>query len=683
MLDQDQARVVAHEDGPAAVLAGAGSGKTRCTTERAARRLTERGLPGSAMVLLTFTNKAAGEMRERLAARLPKGVDLPWIGTFHSFGSRLLREHGQRIGVPGNATLMDAEDSRRMLDALLAGPFPDRTRRQRAMEAQDALAAAGLDPTEPDHLAPMRDALEAMGFGPGATARLVQRLRRYDAEKRRAAIMDFADLILLPSRLLRQAPDLRARLREQLRDITVDEAQDTDGAQFHLLSLLIPENRTVVLVGDDDQAIYEWRHARPANLRRFIEEQQARVYRLERNYRSTPPIVDGAVSLVRHNRQRLEKRPWAVRGPEQAAPVTLVRHTRAEEMAEAVVQDIRSRLRAGLSADEVAVLYRKNRLARPLEGALLRHGIPYRVKAGMDLLGHADVRMMLAAGRLAANRRDVRALSRLADLIPGLGARGVSRLISSAGDPLTAAGQLPPQAAQAVERLRQALDNLFRLGPQALSQWCLQTPVFAEWLNHRARAALKRDGSRAAPEALDRALKPARARLGAVQRAINRRLAALDRESAPAQRWTNALEIAASASDDSSGEDACVTLCSVHGAKGLEWPEVHVFGFTEGLMPLARDGRVDNLEEERRLAYVAITRGQDRVVLHHADRIDRGDGQGVGAAALSPFLEELQTGPEVAVIDNRAAVREASEVLGGEPPTSPEDWLAAMRRQVR
>jgi len=682
MLDQDQARVVAHEEGPAAVLAGAGSGKTGCTTERAARRLTESGVPGHAMVLLTFTNKAAAEMRERLSARLPEGVDLPWIGTFHSFGSRLIRDHGKRIGVPGNATLMDAEDSRRMLDALLAGPFPDRARRQRAMDAQDAMAAAGLDPTEPDHLEAMRDELEAQGFGPGATARLVQRLRRYDSEKRRAAIMDFSDLILLPARLLRRNPELQRRLRARLQDVTVDEAQDTDGAQFRLLRLLIPENRSVMLVGDDDQAIYEWRHARPANLREFIDEQRATVYRLERNYRSTPPIVDGAVSLVRHNRQRLEKNPWAVRQPERPAPLTLVRHTQAEEMAEAVVTDIRDRLRAGLSAEDVAVLYRKNRLARPLEGALLRHGIPYRVKAGMDLLGHADVRMMLAAGRLAANRRDVRALSRLADLVPGLGARGVSRLINSADDPLAATDQLPPQAGQAVERLRQALDNLFRLGPQALSQWCLQTPQFAEWLNNRARAALKRDGLRPAPEAMDKALKPARARLGAVQRAVNRRLAAMDGDPPPAQRWMSALEIAASASDDSTADQACVTLCSVHGAKGLEWPEVHIFGFTEGLMPLARDGRVDNLEEERRLAYVAITRGQNRVTLHHADRIDRGDGQGVSAAELSPFLGELETGPALAHVDNRAAVRAAAQVLDGETPASPEDWLAAMRKQV-
>ncbi|MGD8429117.1 MAG: UvrD-helicase domain-containing protein, partial [Ectothiorhodospiraceae bacterium] len=229
MLDTDQAQVVAHEEGPAVVLAGAGSGKTRCTTERALRRLTESGVPSESMVLLTFTNKAAGEMRERLGARLPTGHRLPWIGTFHSFGNQLLRRHGERIGVPRNATLMDAEDAYRMLDALLASPFANRDLRLKASRIHEQANANGLDATDPADLAQIKAYCDGAGFGPVAAARFLEALRRYEREKRRAGVMDFSDLILLPVRLLRQDEELRARLIGELRDITVDEAQDTDG----------------------------------------------------------------------------------------------------------------------------------------------------------------------------------------------------------------------------------------------------------------------------------------------------------------------------------------------------------------------------------------------------------------------------------------------------------------------
>ncbi|PWG63870.1 ATP-dependent helicase [Spiribacter halobius] len=669
MLDPDQARVVAHGSGPAVVLAGAGAGKTRCTTERARRRLLEDGVPAEAMVLLTFTNKAAGEMRERLAARLNGAVPPPWIGTFHSFGSRLLRTHGEAIGVPPNATLMDAEDSRRMLDTLLAGPFSDPERRRRALSLQEALSAAGLDLTDDADLEPARDLCDAAGFGPVAAARLLQRLRRYDREKRQAAMLDFADLILLPARLLRRDPALCARLTGALRDITVDEAQDTDGAQFRLLRLLTPQDRTVVLVGDDDQAIYEWRHARPQNLRDFIAAEAPAVYRLERNYRSAPAIVTGGVALVRHNLERLEKHPYAVR-PAAEETVRLRLWGDAEGMAEGVAATLQDALDAGTPADELAVLYRKNRLARPLEAALLRRGLPYRVKAGMDLLAHADVRMMLAAGRLAANRRDMRALARLADLVPGLGARGVGRLLDAGGDPLAQGGRLSPKGAAGVADLARAIDALSRQGPAGLESWCLQTPLVRDWLERRIRAAA--GGRKAEAPAVERGWRPVRARLAAIQRAMQRRLQGLPAASGDAERWSAALEIAATGTEEAEPESGRITLSTIHGAKGLEWGRVHLFGFSEGLLPMARDGVVENLAEERRLAYVAVTRARDALMLHHADRVDTGDGQGVRSVAVSPFVEEIRRGQPVVEEDRRP---------GAELPADAgaTDWLAAMR----
>lgn len=674
MLDDDQARVVAHDTGPAAVLAGAGSGKTRCTTERALRRLTSGDLSGEAMLLLTFTNRAAGEMRERLKARLPSEIALPWIGTFHSFGNQMLRKHGKAIGVPRNATLMDGEDARRMLDALLAGPFPDKARRQHAMQIYDAITAAGLDVTEHEDLLSIRDVLAGKGFGPVATARYLERLRRYDREKRNAAVLDFSDLIQLPARLLRADPNLREQVVGALQDVTVDEAQDTDGAQFRLLRLLMPANRTMLLVGDDDQAIYEWRHARPANLRDFIDSYQATIYRLERNYRSTPAIVTGGANLVGHNTDRLEKRPRAVREAPADDRLRLHHHAGPDTMADSLAEQLRDSIQAGTSPADIAVLYRKNRLTRVLETALLRLGLPYRLKSGLDLLAYADVRMMLAAGRLAANRRDVRALSRLADLVPGLGARGVNRLLEGGTDPLANGWRLKPQAAGAVERLATALQTLHDRGPEHLLDWCLSTSLFREWLRQRAR---RHAGGSGDADALQQAMRPMQGRMEAVQRAMQRRLDSLPGQAPADLRWTAALEMISAGGDDADPDSPMITLSTMHSAKGLEWPEVHVFGFSTGLMPLERDGVVENLAEERRLAYVTITRAQHRLHLHHADRMDVGNGAGLQPAEVSPFLSELGDRSSIQEIDHRGSVVHCND----DAPKAGNDWLAEMRRR--
>ncbi len=678
MLDPDQAKVVAHDDGPAAVLAGAGSGKTRCTTERAARRLSESGVPSDALMLLTFTNKAAGEMRERLRARLPDDIKLPWIGTFHSFGNRMLRMYGERIGVPKNATLMDAEDAARMLDALLAAAFPDKGRRLDAMSVYETICAHGLDVTAEED----REAIEALcgngGFAGHTRRSLLEAFKRYESEKRRAAVLDFSDLILLPGRLLRQDADLRARLQARLRDVTVDEAQDTDGAQFRLLHLIVPESHTVLLVGDDDQAIYEWRHARPENMRDFIDQFGATIYRLERNYRSTPAIVNGGAALVRHNENRLEKNPYAVRQAPKTDTVKLVHYDDSDAMAEGVANQIAAALARGQSAADIAVLYRKNRLSRTMETALLRRAIPYRIKAGADLLSYADVRMMLAAGRLAANRRDVRALSRLADLVPGLGAKGVGQMIAAGDDPLSHTARLSPKAAKGVRELADMLQRLYAAGPEHLMESCMDLPLFRSWLTGRAKAFLKSRGKPTDPTEVKQALRPAQGRMRAVQTAMRKRLESLEGGVGQAERWATALEVVAAGTDEAESDEAKVTLCTIHASKGLEWPTVHLFGFSDGLMPMARESVIENLPEERRLAYVALTRAQNQIVLHHAERIDLGTGKR-DTMDVSRFLEEICTGQQVETIDRRSGSQaEAKEDARQEA----RKWLEEMRKSL-
>ncbi|WP_193222211.1 ATP-dependent helicase [Alkalilimnicola sp. S0819] len=677
MLDQDQAQVVAHNTGPAAVLAGAGSGKTRCTTERAVRRLTQAGVPSEGLILLTFTNKAAAEMRERLGQRLPSGFKLPWIGTFHSFGNRLLRMHGKHIGIPRNATLMDADDAARMLDAFLAAGFPDKGRRLDAMRMYETLCAHGLDITEEAERPAIERLCDDKGFPGGAKTGLLTALARYEAEKRRAAVLDFSDLILLPARLLRCQPDLQQRLRAQLKDVTVDEAQDTDGAQFRLLKLITPEDNTVLLVGDDDQAIYEWRHARPENMRDFIDEYGAVIYRLERNYRSTPAIVNGGTALVRHNENRLEKNPYPVRGAPASDLVQLLEYEDAEAMAEGVADRIATATSLGTSPADIAVLYRKNRLSRTVETALLRRGIPYRIKAGTDLLSYADVRMMLAAGRLAANRRDIRALSRLADLVPGLGAKGVAQMIGAGDQPLLQLGRLSPKAAKGVRELSTVLDQLYQQGPGSLLEWCRDTPLFRAWLNQRAAAQLKAAGQSMGGVELQQALRPAQGRMRAVQMAMSKRMDSSRDQPGLEARWAAALEVVAAGTDEAESDQPKVTLCTIHASKGLEWPQVHLFGFSEGLMPMERDQVVENLAEERRLAYVALTRAQDNITLHHADRVDLAVGKGAERLAVSRFVAEISAGHQIQVLDRRSgAAPQAEEKKSG------RDWLAQMRKAV-
>mgnify|MGYP001396238763 FL=1 len=413
-------------------------------------------------------------------------------------------------------------------------------------------------------------------------------------------------------------------------------------------------------------------------MRDFIESFGATIYRLERNYRSTPAIVNGGAALVRHNENRLEKNPYAVRPAPSTDTVRLIEYDDTDSMAEGVADRIQAAIAAGASPAHIAVLYRKNRLARAVETALLRRAIPYRIKAGTDLLSYAEVRMMLAAGRLAFNRRDVRALARLADLVPGLGAKGVGHMIAAGDDPLLQTGRLSPKAAAGVKELADGLAQLYRAGPGELLNWCQSDRLFRTWLHDRAKAFLKQSGRPTDPQELKLALRPALSRMSAVQAAMQKRQESLGKLASLDDRWATALEVVAAGTDEAESDQAKVTLCTIHASKGLEWPIVHLFGFSDGLMPMAREQVVDNLPEERRLAYVALTRAQNQVVLHHADRIDLGTGNSE-RMAVSRFLQEISVGHQVEVIDRRAGA-------GPDDPSdgqkTAKDWLAQMRKMV-
>lgn len=659
-VDRDQEKVVAHETGPAVVLAGAGSGKTRCTTERAARRIRE-GVDPKRLVMLTFTNKAAREMRERLTRLVPQGTRKPWIGTFHAYGSFLLRTYGGRIGISRRACLIDADDADRMLKSILSDDFRD-TELKAAMKYHEAVVSSGLEWRDQASLPRLHRLAEACGLDGRSMKRAFAGFEKFEEAKRRANLVDFGDLLVLPARLLERDAELAASVRNALDDLTVDEAQDTNAAQFRLLDLLMPGDRTVILVGDDDQAIYEWRHARPQNMMDFIEHHGATVYRLERNYRSRAPIVERATMLVENNEDRLEKNPYATRRDGADRLPSLSLHERGEEMARAIAIGAADAIARGKPAGEVAVIYRINRLADMLQEALLKDGIPFQIKGGTNILERAEVRMMLALGRYALNRSDRLALDRIAEMVPGLGTRGASRIAHGEAP----SSVLKKGASRAFGAMESELDALYEAGPESLAVSVLEMDLFWQWLRGRQRASLKRmlEKGKTPPglgirgeipeaaldERIEQMVIP---RLEAVQRIITARMRFDGAGDLKLPRqWVHALEVVMSGDDDEEMARDKVLLSTIHGVKGLEFSEVHVAGFSEGIMPLAHEGEVQNLPEERRVLYVAMTRAKDVLHLHHAQRLPIGGNALMRDLSLSRFAGEIG---RVIILGNRAA----------------------------
>ena len=441
--------------------------------------------------------------------------------------------------------------------------------------------------------------------------------------------------------MLRTHQDMRDRLRTRILDITVDEAQDTNGGQYRLLRQIA--GTTVVMVGDDDQGIYSFRGARPRNLRDFKEEFSPIEYRLERNYRSLPGIVEPAARLIRLNRDRLEKNPRPVRpcgnSIEMAHPprrmalaavdapedLRFIRHPSGERMGEHIAATIQAQIDRGIPPSEIAVLYRVNAMVQTLEPALLRFRIPYWVKDSAALLDRPAARILVGIARLCNNPTDEPALRRLIDLIPGVGEGALCNLVRlAAQNPapglLEAAKQLRPSALQTrLISLRVQLGRLHEAGPSHILAWAFSHGM-REWIEKQARVSLRSmkitDTHPEYATHLDRKIRWYCTIVKEVQCAIDARIK--DTENLLDQ-WSNALEILCDSPTEN--DPPKVTLTTVHGAKGLEWTVVHVAGFSEGLMPLTpHDSETimrRDLEEERRLAYVAMTRAKDHLFLHH------------------------------------------------------------------
>lgn len=592
-----------HTEGPLLVLAGAGSGKTRVLTHRIAY-LLERGLAAPDEVLaITFTNKAAEEMKERVALLVGQQARRMWVSTFHSFCARVLRAHAERLGYRRGFTIYDQGDSIRLVKRCIVelGKDPKRFN-PRSFAAQISAAKNAL--VGPDDY--LRQTEGYMAENVAEVYGLYQQ-RLYENNA-----VDFDDLIMQTVALLELFPEVRERYQERFRYIHVDEYQDTNHAQYRLVNILAAKHRNLCVVGDDDQSVYSWRGADIRNILDFERDYpEARVVKLEQNYRSTQTILDAANAVVANNVSRKAKRLWTAGEEGERIRVFAA----GDEYAEArfVVSEIRRLLDGGARPSDVAVFYRTNAQSRTLEDVLVREGIPYQVIGGLRFYERAEIKDAMAYLSVIANPADDVSLERIANVPKrGLGATSLGKLqehARRAGTTLYEA-LAEPEAAGLSGKARRACEELRRL----FEGWRVAAREVGP--AELAEAVLEESGYRGELEA-ERTIE-AEQRLDNLEELINAARAYEAAEPEPSLEGflqELALYSEQDALDTGGGS---VTLMTLHNAKGLEFPHVFIVGMEEGTFPHARALDEQNLEEERRLCYVGITRAMKSLTLSYA-----------------------------------------------------------------
>ena len=624
-LTEPQLAAVTHTDGPLLILAGPGSGKTRVVTHRIAHLLAQ-GVPASAILALTFTNKAADEMRQRVRKLAPDAH--PWMGTFHRFGAQLLRRYGSLAGLSENYSILDVEDSKKVLKQAVEDADQELLYVTPAQVA-NAISAAKSRVTAPDQFR------AKPGDPVGAIAEQVYPI--YQRLLRQANAVDFDDLLLLPACLLRDHPELRAQLDRQYGYIMVDEYQDTNLAQYAIVRALSNDLPNLAVTGDPDQSIYSWRGATISNILQFESDyEHVELVKLEQNYRSTPEILHAADTLIAHNKQRKPKHLFTENAG--GAPVRLVCYgdqtAEANEIAARIANDLEDEK---VSAAEVAIFYRVNSLSRSLEHALGTAGVPYQIVHGVEFYQRKEVKDLLAYLHLLNNPQNDWALLRVINSPPrGIGQKTVERLKDYSRqhkvcllEACRAAGsikQLRGRAPVAVARFVHLIDTLSMLVHRPIEEILGRLVTESGYLQHLEASEHEEDQERVAN--IDELLTAARE--FDEQHADSSLDAFLERTSLvnDTDEWDAATER--------------VTLMTLHAAKGLEFDHVYVIGVEQGLLPHARSRESEReLEEERRLLFVGMTRARRELQLSYAMR--RPARGGVNLVVQSPFLLELPT----------------------------------------
>ncbi|MFZ5434371.1 MAG: ATP-dependent helicase [Calditrichota bacterium] len=599
-LNEEQRQAVVASNGPQLVLAGAGSGKTRVLTGRAFFLLANEQVNPAAIVVMTFTNKAAGELKTRLQNYLGEQTELPWAGTFHGFCARLLRQHGTAIEIPRDFTIYDTADTEQVLSGILAEQKIGR----------DALTPAVL-----------RSWISLIKNGGSLSGRhplhslVPSLLSEYDRRLRNARAVDFDDLLRLPIQMMKANTQIREVIQRRYDHILVDEFQDTNRYQYELSGLLAAPQNNLYVVGDDDQSIYGWRGADYRNILDFRNDfPSAGVFRLERNYRSTQPILDVANDIIAANKNREPKRLWTDKT--QGDKTVLRQVTHGMDEAHEVVGEIQQLVRRkGYNYRDVAILFRTNALSRPFEEVLIGQAVPYTVVGGTRFYDRKEVRDLLAYLRLLANPDDDQACRRaLRTPARGIGDKTIEALENEARRNQCGMGSLLLGNLNKTH-LTGAVLNKLQPFSELLNR--MRAEIAELDLVHNIEMVLQLSGLE--PYYQSQEPESAEERIANLEELVD---AAHDRMSLyPDYSLTEFLGEVALMSDVDDYDESPdrVTLMTVHAAKGLEYPIVFVAAVEEGILPHQRSmDSKDELDEERRLLYVAITRAQERLYLTYA-----------------------------------------------------------------
>ena len=631
-LNEPQREAVLHTDGPLLILAGAGSGKTRVLTHRIAYLIEELGVNPWNILAITFTNKAAGEMRQRVDDLVGFGSESIWVSTFHSMCVRILRRFIDRLGYDNRFTIYDTDDQKTLMKAVCKKVDID-TKQFKERMLLSVISSAKNEMILPEEF-------ELNAGGDFAKLKIAKVYREYEAQLKANNALDFDDLLVKTVQLLQTQPDVRENYQERFRYIMVDEYQDTNTVQFKLVSLLAGKYRNLCVVGDDDQSIYKFRGANIRNILDFEKEYpDAKVIKLEQNYRSTGNILNAANGVISNNKGRKDKTLWTANG--EGEKIGLRQFDTAYDEAEFIAGDIKKEVRDGASYNDNAVLYRTNAQSRLLEEKFIAMNIPYKIVGGINFYARREIKDILAYLKTVDNGQDDLSVRRIINVPKrGIGLTTINRIQEAADERGISFYEalLAPDMIPGVGRSASKLDSFAALIEYFKGQ--SEKESLTDLLNE----ILDMTGYTQNLEADDEV--DAESRLQNIEELLNKAAAYEEDCADRAEKATLSgflEEVALVADIDSLEEDQdYVVLMTLHSAKGLEFPHVYLAGMEDGLFPsymTITGDDPDELEEERRLCYVGITRAEQQLTLTCArKRMVRGETQ---YNRLSRFISEI------------------------------------------
>lgn len=664
-LNEQQKLGVFTTEGPVLILAGAGSGKTRVLTHRVAYLIEEKGVAPYHIMAITFTNKAAGEMRERIDSMIGMGSESIWVSTFHSSCVRILRRFADRLGYANSFTIYDTDDSKTLMKDICKRLEID-TKIYKEKTFLNVISSAKNELISPEEFA-------QNAAGDFNKTRQAQVYREYQARLKANNAMDFDDLIMKTVELLKFDTEVRNFYQEKFHYIMVDEYQDTNTAQFELVRLLASGRENLCVVGDDDQSIYKFRGANIYNILNFEKHYpNATVIKLEQNYRSTANILNAANGVIANNQGRKEKRLWTEAG--DGEKIYFQQFESAYEEADFIARDIAARVRRGeYQYGDCAILYRTNGQSRMLEEKLIMSGIPYKIVGGVNFYARREVKDLLSYMKVVDNAQDDLAVQRIINVPKrGIGATSIGKASDYAyhmglnlfealekADEIPTLGRAAGKIAPFVELIHHFRSVCANEGVAALLQEIIDETGYVD--------ELKLEGT-----------DEAKTRIENIDELITK-VVSYEQEAEEPSLSGFLEEVALVADIDSLADDGSyVVLMTLHSAKGLEFPNVYLSGMEDGLFPsymsITADNSEEEIEEERRLCYVGITRAKQHLSITGARmRMIRGETQFHG---ISRFVKEI---PQELIQGNTWEPKPRDEFLG-ERPISNRQKMQKMKK---